>query len=812
VLTSPASAEQVVANAGALRATVGADPWGLALIGPRGRRVLSEYPGTGASPSGTLGFRSLGVWHHATRVVSSHAGGGAYLATLATDDPQRTIGVRIRAAGPGMIDLSAVLHGPAAGPQGALGMAFRAKHSELYMGFGERSNAVAQGGNVVENYTGEGAFQPEERPFVPNAFVPAWGIRARDDGTYFPMPWMLSTAGYGVLIRGSQVSYFRLGTEQSDAWSLEVTGAPQDVPESLTAPAPRRLSLRFFAGPRPADVLRRLTASIGRQPPPAPWFLGPWFQPTADEENAKALRRADSPVSVAQTYTHYLPCGAQQGQTQAQRARAKLFHSLGYAITTYFNPMICTSYQPVYDQAAAAQALTQKPNGGPYVYRYNQFIVSQFDFSAAAGRSIFGNLLGEAIGNGYDGWMEDFGEYTPLNGVSANGVDGTVMHNRYPRLYHCSANRSVRSAGRPILRFARSGWTGSARCSPVVWGGDPTTGWGFDGLRSAVQNGLSMGLSGVGVWGSDIGGFFSLGVNELTPELLTRWVQFGAVSGVMRTEANGIAIPAKSRPQVFDPGQLVNWRRYSKLRTQLYPYIAAAAAGYRRSGMPIMRDLALRYPDDMEASRREEEFLFGPDLLAAPVLEPGARSRILYLPPGRWIDLWRSARFRKSDGSLRIRGARVLDGPRQVELPAPLRELPLLARAGTLLTLLPADVDTLAPYGHVEGLVHLSDRRDRLDLLAFPRGASSARFLAGGRINSREGKGRWILTIHDGRTRRWQLQAALGSLRDPFHPCSVRLDGRRLPRSSWSAAPHHVLHAHFAASPGSRLVASACRA
>src|SRR4051812_12556469 len=109
-----------------------------------------------------------------------------------------------------------------------------------------------------------------------------------------------------------------------------------------------------------------------------------------------------------------------------------------------------------------------------------------------------------------------------------------------------------------------------------------------------------MGLSGVGVWGSDIGGFFQLFDNDLTPGLLDRWVQFGAVSGVMRTEANGFSIPEKTgRPQVFDKERIGNWRRYSKLRTELYPYIRAAAAEYTRSGMPIMRALALAYPGDV---------------------------------------------------------------------------------------------------------------------------------------------------------------------------------------------------------------------
>jgi len=278
----------------------------------------------------------------------------------------------------------------------------------------------------------------------------------------------------------------------------------------------------------------------------------------------------------------------------------------------------------------------------------------------------------------------------------------------------------------------------------------------------------------------------------------------------MRTEADGFSIPDKPRPQVFDPGQLDNWRRYWKLRTELYPYTRAAAAAYRRNGMPIMRSLMLAYPDDPRATKREDEFMFGPDLLAAPVLEPGARRRTLYLPSGRWVDLWRSVRYRKGDGSLRLRRAAMRRGRRDVTLPAPLRQLPLLARAGTLLPMLPAEVDTLSPYGSRNRLVHLRDRRGRMELIAFPDRRSSARFLKHGKLRSRAKPGKWVLHIDDTRSRRWSVQAALGGLHDRWAPCRVTIDGRRLHAQAWSYRSRgRVLHATFNAGRGGRLVASA---
>src|SRR5262249_14859295 len=152
-------------------------------------------------------------------------------------------------------------------------------------------------------------------------------------------------------------------------------------------------------------------------------------------------------------------------------------------------------------------------------------------------------------------------------------------------------------------------------------------------------------------WGSDIGGFFALADRALTPEMLTRWVQLGAVSGVMRTEHNGFALPPKVRPQIYDDDQIGNWKRYAKLRTQLFPYLDAALAEYRRSGLALMRHLALVAPDDSVAVARDDEFLFGPDILAAPVLTPGATSRDVYLPAGEWIDLWRAGTWDSASGA-----------------------------------------------------------------------------------------------------------------------------------------------------------------
>jgi len=754
---------------------------------------LAEAPGT-AGESGRVAYFADGSWQRATRLIERR-GSTAILRTPGGG----TIALAAEVARDGTVELSATA------PSGAerVGIGFQADMRERYLGFGERSNAVDQRGRTIENRVSEGPYQPGDYDLVAGS-VPEWALTRADTATYFPMPWLLSTRGYGLLAENRATSRFRLGTVSEDEWSVEAES------ESLR--------VAVLPGPRPSDLVRQLTERTGRQPEPAaPWVFGPWFQTghqnesPNEEEYVRILREADAPVSVAETHMRYMPCGSDLGQEASERARARAFHHQGLAAITYTREALCSSYGAAFDPAFESGAFIRRPDGSPYLF--DSFVgggvqqVGMLDFSNPDARGVYAGVLDRAVRNGYDGWMEDYGEYVPPDAAAANGMRGDALHNYYPVLYHSAAYRYRRAQDRPLVSFIRSGWTGVHPSAEIVWGGDPTTGFGFDGLASSVSQALTMGLSGISLWASDIGGFFTLTGERLTPELLARWIEFGAVSGVMRSKAEGIGASADDRPQIWEEPTLPVWRRYAKLRTQLYPYLAAADRRYRRSGMPIMRHLSLVFPDERRAVGTDDAFMFGDDLLAAPVVEAGARRRSLYLPSGRWVDLWRSVRFRSGDGSLALTGAREVRGGRTTTFEAPLDELPLLARAGTILPLLPADVDTLASYGG-DDLVGLDDRRDRLDILAVPRGRSNARFDRHGVLRSMEKPGAWKLAFEDRRRRRFELQAALGTLRDPFVPRTVELDGSVLPPGRWSYDRRSgVLDAEFGGATG-RLVVS----
>jgi alpha-glucosidase (family GH31 glycosyl hydrolase) len=793
VQAAPAQAATETVDAGALRAVVQTDPWRLSFEGDARLEERTK-----------LGYRTATGWQRATRATELRKEGATLIATVETSGGS-TMTVTLRPLGDGVIAVAAT---PEAAAE-ATGIGFAAEDGERFFGFGSRSNAVDHRGREVENYVTDGPTRPEDRNY-PRAFVPPWAHGERDDSTYYPVPWLLSSRGYGVLIDRDETSRFRLGTDAPDEWSLEAD-----------SPA---LAIRVFAGPTPADALRRFTAATGRQPPPpTPWTFGPWFQTgqpnrvelAQEAEMIRSQRDADAPVSAAETQMHFLPCGAHRDDPAYNAARTKQFHAAGLAHLVYFNPSLCSSYQPVWSEAAAQGLLIREPTGQPHTYPafvggsgpagFTNEPLSQFDFTAPGTGAFYERLLREATDGGHDGWMEDFGEGAPPTGVAADGSTGSALHNRYPVDYHCAARRAVERIGVPAVTHQRSGWTGAARCAVNVWGGDPTTVWDYDGLESGVKQALGIGMSGVSRFGTDIGGYNTYGPGQnLTPELLIRWIQFGAVSGVMRTKYSGLAFPSYRRPQVFDPEILPVWRRYTKLHTQLYPYLLAADSEYRATGLPLMRHMALAATGDARALAADDQFLFGPDLLAAPVVRPNTTSRRLYAPPGTWIDWWRSVRFKQGDGSFRPAGARLVSGGREHTIPAPREELPLLARAGSVLPLLSADVDTLAPYGG-PGVVRLADRDDRLTLLAFPRESWRGTMFERERLSSTELRGGgWKLVIKGARKRTYSVEAALGALARPFKPCSVTAGSRALPRSAWDWRPRsRVLRVRIALKRGS---------
>jgi alpha-D-xyloside xylohydrolase len=254
-------------------------------------------------------------------------------------------------------------------------------------------------------------------------------------------------------------------------------------------------------------------------------------------------------------------------------------------------------------------------------------------------------LLANLLKMGVGAIKVDFGEDAPLRGLYASGRTGYYERNLYPLRYNKAVAEITKEITGESIIWARSAWAGSQRY-PLHWGGDAEN---TDSAMSAtLRAGLSFGLSGFTYWSHDVGGF----VRAPSADLYRRWLPFGDLTS--HTRCHG-APPRE--PWAFDEAFVEDFRRAVELKYSLMPYIYAQAQQSSAHGWPMLRALFLEYPDDPTSWLIEDEYLFGSDLLVAPMIEAG-NDRQVYLPPGSWID-YQTGKVYRGAQWLRIAPGRV---------------------------------------------------------------------------------------------------------------------------------------------------------
>lgn len=257
----------------------------------------------------------------------------------------------------------------------------------------------------------------------------------------------------------------------------------------------------------------------------------------------------------------------------------------------------------------------------------------------------------------------DFGEQVPEDAVAHNGDTGRRLHNVYPLLYNrCVYEATQQHAAQGAVVWGRSGWTGSQRY-PIQWGGDPEASW--EGLAASIRGALSWGMSGAPFYSHDIGGFYG---PRPDAELHLRWAQAGVMSSHTRFHGT-----TPREPWEFGEDAERVVRRWLAWRYRLLPYLEACALEAARTGTPVMRAMPLVFPDDPAAWAFQEQYLLGPALFVAPVLESGGGVRF-YLPAGSWYDLETEER---------------VVGPRVMTRTVPVDTIPVYGRERFLLPLGP---------------------------------------------------------------------------------------------------------------------------
>ena len=256
--------------------------------------------------------------------------------------------------------------------------------------------------------------------------------------------------------------------------------------------------------------------------------------------------------------------------------------------------------------------------------------------------------------------------------------DGAEVANIYPLLHEQGFYEGMRAEGEEeFVNLCRSGWAGSQRYAAALWSGDVRS--TFESLRTQVRAGLNIAMSGIPWWTTDIGGFFDGDIHsDAFRELLIRWFEYGAFCPLFRL--HGFRSPI-DESDMFNGADNEVWsfgeetyailRDYMFLRERLRPYIMDQMRAASETGAPPMRPLFFEFPHDEACWTVDDEFLLGPDLLVAPVLEAGAASREVYLPAGaRWTDAWTGEEF---------------DGGQTISADAPIERIPLYLRDGASL-------------------------------------------------------------------------------------------------------------------------------
>jgi alpha-D-xyloside xylohydrolase len=239
----------------------------------------------------------------------------------------------------------------------------------------------------------------------------------------------------------------------------------------------------------------------------------------------------------------------------------------------------------------------------------------------------------------------DFGEAAPLSGLYHGRRSGFLGHNLYPLRYNKAVADITREATGNGATYARSAWAGSQRY-PLHWGGDaePTDG----ALAGTLRGGLSSGLCGFSFWSHFIGGFSA----KSPPDLYRRWLAFGVLCSHSRCHG----VPPRE-PWEYGEEFTDDFRRIVELRYRLMPYVYAQAALASRDGHPMLRTLFFEYPEDPTSWLIEDQYLFGTDILVAPLME-NLPNRNVYLPPGLWTD-YQTGETYAGAGWHRIRAAEI---------------------------------------------------------------------------------------------------------------------------------------------------------
>lgn len=448
-------------------------------------------------------------------------------------------------------------------------------------------------------------------------------------GSRIPIPFVIGTDGWGLFFHRPHRGSFDLRDKSEGRFEAR---------SESNQPLDRSLPLDVFVicADVPAAILSEYSELTGRPPMPPKWTLG-YIQ------SHRTLAGPDEVLKVAETFrAKSLPCDA------------LIYLGTGYTPSGWntghgsleFNPKVFDKPAEMVERLHAQHfKVVLHVNHAPRTLHGN---IPPGDDEKAAPDQIatYWTRHRDPLRLGVDGWWPDDGDELPIEARLARH-----------RMYY--GGSLAERPGQRAFSLHRTGYAGMTRYGGWFWSGDTFSLW--DTLAAHVPIGLNASLSVSPFWGSDTGGFTP--TKELTGELYARWFQFSAFTPSFRSHGRvwhtrlpwgwdtgelgpNEVVAGTEGSAAPDASELHNTqvepicKRYLSLRYQWMPYLYSAVREAHDTGMPIMRALWLHYPDDPRAVACDDAYLWGRDILVAPVVEKGVSKRKVYLPRGRWYDYW----------------------------------------------------------------------------------------------------------------------------------------------------------------------------
>ena len=436
------------------------------------------------------------------------------------------------------------------------------------------------------------------------------------DGQYKPVPFFFSNRGYGIFMHTSAPVTADFGASYIGATRLFM--------------ADEQLDLFVFFG-SPKDILNEYTDITGKSPMLPLWTFGTWmsrityFSQEEGLEIARQLRKHKIPSDVIHFDTGWFgvdwQCDYEFAKDRFPDPVAMLkqlakdgFHTCLWQLP-YFTPK-----NRFFGEIVKNNLHVRNADGG---MPYEDAVL---DFSNPQTVAWYQSKITGLLKQGVSTIKCDFGEAAPYNGFYHSGKGGLYEHNLYPVRYNKALWEAVERQypGEGVI-WARSAWAGSQRYA-LHWGGDAAT--TNTGMLGDLRGGLSFGLSGFSFWSHDMGGF----VTASPEDIYRRWLPFGFLSS--HTRAHG-APPTE--PWLISESFTKAFREAAEMKYRLMPYVYAQAKDCSERGLPMVRALLVEFPDDPGAWLVEDAYMFGSQMMVAPLLESG-NERNVYLPRGKWID------------------------------------------------------------------------------------------------------------------------------------------------------------------------------